>query len=117
MYRKKKKDNRFDSIINKEIVIIDAESYHKRIKEASTEIVKTFSEDFGINIENYKDIIDNIIVNSFDKLYFNGESATCRVNDIVILPYKNFAGKINIETSKDFDILSDALKLASEIKK
>lgn len=116
MFRKKKKINNYNSLKNKDVIIIEKEKFENSTYHIIAKIIKELREEYGINLPaKFKvDIISDMII---DEIINENEVQERNIEDIIILPYNKFAGKIDISNSAEFEMISKTLKLASEIKK
>ena len=119
MFKKKNKEDldKFNPLLKKEVIIIDKNEFEENVSKATKEIIDTLENDYGVNIQKvFSDIISEKIKNVIENITFYGNDKNMTIDGIIPLPYYGFAGKIDINTPEEFNMLSKALSLASEIK-
>lgn len=119
MLKKNKKDlSKFDSILKKEIIVIDKNEFEDNVSKVTKEIISTLRNEYGIEIpSSFENVMSRKFENVIVDMSLYGNGGKMLINDIISLPYHKFAGKIDIETPEDFEMISKTLELASEIKK
>lgn len=119
MFKKKnKKDlDKFNPLLKKEVIIIDKNEFEESILKESKEILETLKYDYGIEVpDKFSTIISEKMKEAIVDMTFYGNGRYTTIDGIIPLPYYGFAGKIDINTPEEFNMLSKALALASEIK-
>lgn len=121
MFGKKKKidsKEKYSSILNKKVIVLDSDNFKNKIEMIVKDEVDDLLRLNGVEIPNYlvKLMYGNITRNIVNEIEFNSNARYGTIDDVIILPYYDFAGNITIKSADEFAMLSDTLELASKIK-